>query len=181
MVSDLHHFSADPDPDPAFHFLRIRLQLFISMLIWIRIQILLLIKVMPVCHHWPGDPPGLQYEHPRLHFECSWPSMALLPRMLLHFTLMETRIRIQLSKNNADPDSKPCFKDTYISDHFWQCCGSGSEIRCLFDPWSGIRDRLIPDFKPIFFRALWQFFLIKSSIILWKLAQIWFFNSSKIK
>ncbi len=26
-----------------------------------------------------------------------------------------------------------------------QCCGSGSGIRCLFDPWFGIRDRFFPD------------------------------------
>jgi hypothetical protein len=26
-----------------------------------------------------------------------------------------------------------------------QCCGSGSGIRCLFDPWSGIRDRFFLD------------------------------------
>ncbi len=31
-------------------------------------------------------------------------------------------------------------------------------IRCLFHPWSGIRDRFFPDPDPIFLRALWQFF-----------------------
>ncbi len=58
-----------------------------------------------------------------------------------------------------------------------QCCGSGSGIRCLFDPWirdpiSGIRNMFfldprsrisdpgsrIPDPKPIFLRAKCQFF-----------------------
>jgi hypothetical protein len=39
-----------------------------------------------------------------------------------------------------------------------QCCGSGSGIRCLFDPWTRIRDQekffsQIPDPNPIFFRA----------------------------
>jgi hypothetical protein len=44
-----------------------------------------------------------------------------------------------------------------------QCCGSGSGIRCLFDPWirdpgSGIGFFRIPDPKPIFLRASWPFF-----------------------
>ncbi len=38
--------------------------------------------------------------------------------------------------------------DLYRDRH---CCGSGSEIRCLFDPW--IRNRFIPDPKTIFLRA----------------------------
>ncbi len=48
-----------------------------------------------------------------------------------------------------------------------QCCGSG--IRCLFNPW--IRDLLfrIPDPKPIFLRAWWQLFWVKSSTILLKI------------
>ncbi len=51
-------------------------------------------------------------------------------------------------------------------------------IRCLFD--TGIRNRFYPDPgsrildpSPIFLRTYWQFWL-KSSIILWKLAQIFF-------
>ncbi len=66
-----------------------------------------------------------------------------------------------------------------------QCCGSGSGIWCLFDP--GIRNRFfpdpgsqIPDPNHIFLRTYWQFWF-KKSIILWKLAQIFFFSSSKLK
>jgi hypothetical protein len=45
-------------------------------------------------------------------------------------------------------------KGGYVAN---QCCRSGSGIRCLFDPWTRIRDRFfpdpgyqIPDSKPIF-------------------------------
>ncbi len=62
-----------------------------------------------------------------------------------------------------------------------QCCGSG--IRWLFDPW--IRDpeevfsgSRIPN--PYFWEPSDNFW-VKSSIICWKLAQIFFFNISKIK
>ncbi len=71
-----------------------------------------------------------------------------------------------------------------------QCCGSGSGIRCLFDPW--IRDRFfldrvpepgsrIPDPKQVFLRANYIFLDKKSSIILCKLAQICLFTSLKIR
>jgi hypothetical protein len=43
-----------------------------------------------------------------------------------------------------------------------QCCGSGSRIRCLFE-------------------SLMTIFCVKSSIIICKLTQIFFFTSSKIK
>jgi hypothetical protein len=58
-----------------------------------------------------------------------------------------------------------------------QCCGSGSGIRNRFFPEHLFR---IPDPKPIFLRAYWQFFLVKSSIILWKLAQIIFLKNKII-
>ena len=56
--------------------MRIRIQLFTLLRIWIqlftsmriRTWILLLIKVMRNCNHWNTDPPGLHFEHPRLHF-----------------------------------------------------------------------------------------------------------------
>ncbi len=49
------------------------------------------------------------------------------------------------------------------------------------DPGSGIRNGFFPDPGTIFWRAFWQIFLVKSSIILWKLAQIFFFSTSKLK
>ncbi len=78
---------------PLFHFDRIR----------ILIRILLLVKVMRICHPWSAD-------HPRLHCERLWPSMApfrasTAPEFWLwcrsgsgssFSTLM--RIRIRLSK-----------------------------------------------------------------------------------
>ncbi len=56
--------------------------------------------------------------------------------------------------------------------------GSGA----FLTPGSGIRNRFfrIPDPKTIFLRAFWQFFG-KSSIIVCKLAQIFFFSTSKLK
>jgi hypothetical protein len=48
------------------------------------------------------------------------------------------------------------------------------------NPGSGIGFFRILDPNPIFLRTYWQFWL-KSSIILWKLAQIFFFSSSKLK
>ncbi len=54
-----------------------------------------------------------------------------------------------------------------------QCCGSGSVIRCIFDPWTRIPNP--------YFLELSDKFLGKSSIILWKLGQIFFFSISKIK
>jgi hypothetical protein len=32
-----------------------------------------------------------------------------------------------------------------FTSYLFQCCGSGSGIRCLFDPWTRIRDRFFPD------------------------------------
>jgi hypothetical protein len=60
-------------------------------------------------------------------------------------------------------------KDWYWKD-FHQCCGSGSRIRCLFDPWiqdtgSGIGFFRIPDPKPIFLE-LSDNFLCEMFIIL---------------
>jgi hypothetical protein len=53
---------------------------------------------------------------------------------------------------------------------------TGSRIRNRFFPDPGSR---IPDPKTIFWRAFWQFLGVKSSIILWKLADIFFFSTSK--
>jgi hypothetical protein len=53
-----------------------------------------------------------------------------------------------------------------------QCCGSGSGIRCLFDPW--IRDL---GSQTHTFESLVTIFWVKSSRILWKLAQIFFFST----
>ncbi len=60
-------------------------------------------------------------------------------------------------------------------------------IRCLFYPWTRIRDQdnvcsgsWIPDPKPTCFRA-WVNLWVKSSITLWKLGQIFFLSISKIK
>ncbi len=52
-----------------------------------------------------------------------------------------------------------------------------------FSPRSGIRDRFFPDpgSRTHIFGSLVTIFWIKSSIIIWKLAQIYFFISSKIK
>ncbi len=66
-----------------------------------------------------------------------------------------------------------------ISFNLW------SGIRCLFDP--GIRDRFFRISDPgsripnPYFWELSAIFWVKSSIILWKVVQIFFFNSSKIK
>jgi hypothetical protein len=51
--------------------IRIRVWLFTF-----RIRILLLIKVMQICDHWSPDPPGLNFESPRLHCERPRPSAA---------------------------------------------------------------------------------------------------------
>ncbi len=53
-----------------------------------------------------------------------------------------------------------------------QCCRSGSGIRCFFDP--GIRNRFFPDpgSQTHLFESLVKIFWVKTSIILWKLAQI---------
>ncbi len=66
-----------------------------------------------------------------------------------------------------------------------QCCGSGSGIRCLFDPGpgSGIRNSFfcrIPDpgSQPHIFQSLVTNFWVKSSIVLWKLAQFVFFSNN---
>ncbi len=68
-------------------------------------------------------------------------------------------------------------------DGWCQCCRSGSGIQCLFEPW--IRDRFFPDagsrFQNPYFWELSDNFWVKSSIILWKLAKIFFFSSSKIE
>ncbi len=60
-----------------------------------------------------------------------------------------------------------------------QCCESGSEIRCILDPW--IRDGFFPDpgSQTHIFESLVTIFWVQSSIILWKLAQIFFFSISK--
>ncbi len=73
----------------------------------------------------------------------------------------------------------------FSNKEFWahflsleQCCGSGSGIRCLIDPWirdpeyffSGSRSHIFESFLTI----IW----VKSSIILKKLVQIIFFNIS---
>ncbi len=65
-----------------------------------------------------------------------------------------------------------------IQNCITQCCGSG--IRCLFDP--GIRNRFFPDpgSQIHIFESLVTIFWVKSSIILWKLAEIFFFSTKII-
>jgi hypothetical protein len=116
MVADPHNFNADPDP--AFYFKS--LQCGSQLLTLMRIPIQLFFKVMGICDHCSIGPIGLNFVPPgppRLYFE---------PLMLLHFFM---RIQIQL------------FTAMRIRIQVFtqmQCCGSGSGIRCLFDPW--IRD-----------------------------------------
>ncbi len=57
-----------------------------------------------------------------------------------------------------------------------QCCGSGSGIRYLFGP--RISD---PGSQTNTFKSLMKIFWVKSSIILWKLAQIFFLSTWKLK
>ncbi len=63
---------------------------------------------------------------------------------------------------------------------FFQCCGSGSGIRCLFDPWSAIRNSFffrIPDLESRtpnpYFDSLMTIFAEKSTIILSALYNFW--------
>jgi hypothetical protein len=70
--------------------------------------------------------------------------------------------------------------------YFFQCCGSRSGIRCLFDPWirdPGIGFFRIPDLgSPThIFESLVTIFWVKSSIIFRKLAQIFFLQHFKTK
>jgi hypothetical protein len=76
---------------------------------------------------------------------------------------------------------KPCsqlqendHRPIYIGYNFSQCCGSGSGIGCFLTPGSGIRNRFFPDpgSQDHIFKSFLTIFLVKSSIILWKLAQI---------
>ncbi len=62
-----------------------------------------------------------------------------------------------------------------------QCCGSGSGA--FLTPGSGIRNRFFPNLGslPHIFENLLTIFWVKSSIILWKLAQIFVFSTSKLK
>jgi hypothetical protein len=47
---------------------------------------------------------------------------------------------------DPDPGSQPYADlDPDPNQTLKQCCGSGSGIRCLFDPWIGIRNRFFPD------------------------------------
>jgi hypothetical protein len=57
--------------------------------------------------------------------------------------------------------------------------GSGA----FLTPWYGIRNRFFPDpgSQIHIFESLVTIFWVQSSIILWKLAQIFFFNTSKLK
>ncbi len=78
------------------------------------------------------------------------------------------------------PQSGTCH--THISTVYNQCCGSGN--RGLFDPLdpgSRIRNRFFPDpgSQTHIFESLVTIFSLKSSIILWKSAQIFFFSISK--
>jgi hypothetical protein len=88
----------------------------------------------------------------------------------LHYTVHFTaglRIRIQLftlvrNQDNADIDQQPCCI-TINTGTQW--------IHCLFDP--GTQTHI--------FESSMTIFWVKSSIILYKLAQIFFFTSSKRK
>jgi hypothetical protein len=66
-----------------------------------------------------------------------------------------------------------------------QCCGSGSGIQCLFDPWIRIRERFFPDpgsrIPNPYFLQLLDNFLGKKFYNSLKMAQIIFFSISKIK
>ncbi len=64
-------------------------------------------------------------------------------------------------------------KHHYYSGTVFQCCGSGSGIRWLFDPWTRIRDRFFsgsgfsdPGSQTHIFESLVTNFWVKSSIIL---------------
>ncbi len=79
---------------------------------------------------------------------------------------------------------------TRVHKNHRQCCGSGSGIRdrVLFDPWirdpeyvfsgSRISD---PGSQDHIFKSFLTIFLVKSSIVLWKLAQILFLQHFKAK
>ncbi len=115
-VSDPLQFNTDPDQD--FHLMRIRI--YIQFITSMRIRILFRIKVIRICDHWPTDPPGLNFEPPRLHSERHGP-LRLQPRKLPEFWL------------NCESGSSFSL----------QCeCGSGSSfqkamrIHADLEPWS---------------------------------------------
>ncbi len=75
--------------------------------------------------------PGLQtlqsslMNFPRLHFECPRPSMTMFwASKAPTFHSNADPEQDTASKNNADPESKSCFEDTYI--------GIWSFLRCTF-------------------------------------------------
>ncbi len=71
----------------------------------IRIRILLLIKVMPICDHWPSIPPELDLSPPRLHCERPWPSMAsFLAAEALNFDFDAGPDPAYLPNADLDPD-----------------------------------------------------------------------------
>jgi hypothetical protein len=67
--------------------------------------------------------------------------------------------------------------------HRSQCCGSGSGIRCLFDPWTRIRDRFFSGSRipTPYFLELSDKFLGKKFYNSLKSAQIFFLQHLKNK
>ena len=82
----------------------------------------------------------------------------------------------------SDPGSRipiPYFEELF--DNFFGKKFYNSGIRCLFDP--GIRNGFFPDpgSQDHILKSFLTIFWVKISIIFWKLAQIFFFSTSKLK
>ncbi len=95
----------------------------------------------------------------------------------------ESLIRISVQKIQIRaPLNEQKYLECTKFNSFFQCCGSRSGIRCLFDPW--ILNMFFPDsgsrIPNPYIESLMTIFWVKSSIILCKLAQIFVFTSSKL-
>jgi hypothetical protein len=78
---------------------------------------------------------------------------------------------------------KSVFSYWFTKCTYDQCCGSGSGIRCLFDPRIRDPEWVFPDpgSQTHSFESLVTIFCVKSSIILWKLTQIFCLQHIKNK
>ncbi len=102
------------------------------------------------------------------------------PRFTLHY---RTDAPMDIRKRQFDPKNK-LSRGFTVQQTFIFCAVANSVAdpdhwsgnRCLFNPW--IRD---PGSLTHIYESLVTFFWVKSSIILWKLAQIFFFCTSKLK
>jgi hypothetical protein len=119
------HFAADPGPDPSFQIKAKTLKKCPNRLLFHTFWLVICKLIPDPAYHFDAD------SDPTFQFEAIW-----LKTIFVTKSLFLIVIKRQNNLCKFFSFTFFCFCQYFKICH--QCCGSGSGIRCLFDPW--IRD-----------------------------------------